>query len=107
MWWADLSLPIECWKCSRRNRPNPIEIDIMGSNILAICYLIASVSFILGLKMLSNPLSARRGNLIATAGMSLAIIATIFLYENEGRYLQNYPWIFSGILIGTIIGTFS
>jgi NAD(P) transhydrogenase subunit beta len=79
----------------------------MGSNILAICYLIASVSFILGLKMLSNPLTARRGNLIAAGGMSIAIIATIFLYETDGRYLRNYPWIFSGILIGSIIGTFS
>ena len=52
----------------------------MSLNILEICYLIASLTFILGLKMLSNPDSARKGNLIAAAGMLIAIIATITLY---------------------------
>jgi len=51
--------------------------------ILSICYLIASVTYILGLKMLSNPTTARRGNLIAAGGMIIAIIGTIFLYENN------------------------
>jgi NAD(P) transhydrogenase subunit beta len=75
------------------------------SGILSICYLIASVTFILGLKMLSNPATARKGNLIAAGGMIIAILGTIFLYENGGKKLGNYPWIFSAILIGTIIGT--
>ncbi len=74
-------------------------------NILALCYLIASVTFILGLKMLSNPASARRGNLIAAAGMTIAIIGTIFLYESNGEKLHNYIWIFAGIFIGGIVGT--
>ncbi|MEO8413856.1 MAG: NAD(P)(+) transhydrogenase (Re/Si-specific) subunit beta [Ginsengibacter sp.] len=73
--------------------------------ILSICYLIASVTFILGLKMLSNPLTARRGNLIAAGGMFIAIGGTIFLYENNGERLGNYPWIFSAIIIGSVIGT--
>ena len=77
----------------------------MSISILSLCYLIASVTFILGLKMLSNPATARRGNLIAAAGMAIAIAGTIFLYENEGRKLGNYGWIFSGIIIGSIIGT--
>ncbi|HLK27541.1 MAG TPA: NAD(P)(+) transhydrogenase (Re/Si-specific) subunit beta [Puia sp.] len=77
----------------------------MGISLLTICYLIASVTFILGLKMLSNPASARKGNLIAAAGMTIAIIATIFLYEDNGKKLHNYAWIFGGILIGGIIGT--
>lgn len=75
------------------------------SGILSICYLIASVTFILGLKMLSNPATARRGNLIAAGGMAIAIAATIFLYEENGKKLGNYSWIFSAIIIGVIIGT--
>ncbi len=77
----------------------------MGINILTVCYLIASVTFILGLKMLSGPATARRGNLIAAGGMVLAILGTIFLYEHEGARLHNYAWIFGGLLIGGVGGT--
>jgi H+-translocating NAD(P) transhydrogenase subunit beta len=77
----------------------------MELNILTLCYLIASVTFILGLKMLSNPAAARKGNLVAAAGMTIAIIATIFLYEDRGQKLSNYSWIFSGLAIGAIVGT--
>ncbi len=79
----------------------------MGLNLLTICYLVASVTFILGLKMLSNPVSARRGNLIAATGMLIAIIGTIFLYRNSetGMHLHNYAWIFGGLAIGGVIGT--
>ena len=44
-----------------------------GESWLEISYLIASVFFIVGLKMLSRPETARRGNLVAAAGMALAI----------------------------------
>ncbi len=54
--------------------------------------------------MLSNPATARRGNLIAAAGMIIAILGTIFLYEQDGQKLGNYGWIFGGITIGTVIG---
>ncbi len=77
----------------------------MELNILTICYLIASVTFILGLKMLSNPASARKGNLVAAVGMTIAIFATIFLYEEDGKKLGNYIWIFAGLIIGSIVGT--
>ncbi len=79
----------------------------MGLDLLTICYLIGSVTFILGLKMLSNPASARKGNLVAAFGMGVAIIGTIFLYRNgeTGQHLHNYAWIFGGLLIGGIIGT--
>ena len=78
----------------------------MESNILTLCYLVASVTFILGLKMLSNPLTARRGNLIAAAGMTIAIFSTIFLYKDDsGNVLHNYGWIFAALLIGSIAGT--
>ena len=76
----------------------------MELNILTLCYLIGSVTFIIGLKMLSNPATARKGNLVAATGMIIAIIGTIFLYEEDGHRLGNYGWIFGGIAIGTIIG---
>jgi NAD(P) transhydrogenase subunit beta len=77
----------------------------MEINILTLCYLLGSVTFIIGLKMLSNPATARNGNLIAAGGMSVAIFGTIFLYEENGQRLGNYGWIFGGIAIGAVIGT--
>jgi len=77
----------------------------MELNLLVFCYLLGSVTFIVGLKMLSNPVSARNGNLVAAAGMFVAIMGTIFLYEDEGKKLGNYGWIFSALVIGTIVGT--
>ncbi|MBS1659844.1 MAG: NAD(P)(+) transhydrogenase (Re/Si-specific) subunit beta [Bacteroidetes bacterium] len=76
----------------------------MGSNILTVIYVLASVTFILGLKLLSSPATARRGNLIAASGMILAILGTIFLYEDEGVRLHNHIWIFGGLLIGGVAG---
>ena len=56
--------------------------------------------------MLSHPDSARKGNLVAAAGMAIAIFATIFLWENpHHEKLHNYGWIFGGLLIGTVVGT--
>lgn len=75
------------------------------AQILTLCYLVASVTFIIGLKMLSGPATARKGNLVAAAGMTIAIFGTIFLYENEGVKLGNYAWIFSGLAIGGFLGT--
>ena len=77
----------------------------MELNLLTFLYLIASITFIVGLKMLSHPATARNGNRVAAIGMTLAILGTIFLYEEDGARLGNYVWIFGGILIGTITGT--
>lgn len=71
--------------------------------ILEIIYLIASVTFVLGLKMLSHPDSARKGNLVAAAGMTLAIAGTIFLHQGEIPSII-YMLVFSAIIIGTIAG---
>ena len=77
----------------------------MQTHILQISYLIASVTFILGLKFLGNPATARKGNLIAAFGMGLAIFATIFLYTDAGgNHLKNLPLIFGGLLVGTLFG---
>jgi H+-translocating NAD(P) transhydrogenase subunit beta len=71
--------------------------------LLEIIYLIASVTFVLGLKMLSHPDSARKGNLVAAAGMILAIAATIILHQGEIPAII-YILVFAAILIGTIAG---
>jgi NAD(P) transhydrogenase subunit beta len=77
----------------------------MEAKILSVCYLIGSVSFIVGLKMLAHPETARRGNIVSACGMLLAIVATLVLYPSSGPHLHNYLWIFGGLSIGTVIGT--
>ncbi|MFN5665301.1 MAG: NAD(P)(+) transhydrogenase (Re/Si-specific) subunit beta [Bacteroidota bacterium] len=77
----------------------------MGNNILQVIYLLASVSFIAGLKFLGNPATARKGNIYAAIGMTIAIFGTIFLYKGpDGQSLKNLPFIFGGLLVGTFIG---
>lgn len=76
--------------------------------LLEICYLIGSITFIVGLKMMGNPKTARNGNLIGAFGMTIAILGTIFLYNNaEGsvhRSAFKYALIFGAIAIGTVSG---
>jgi NAD(P) transhydrogenase subunit beta len=77
-------------------------------SLLLFIYLIASITFILGLKMLSNPKTARKGNTVAALGMGMAIIGTILLYKNDaGDHLGNHLWIIGGLAIGGVIGTLS
>jgi NAD(P) transhydrogenase subunit beta len=75
-----------------------------GDSLLEICYLIASVLFILGLKMLSHPEKARKGNLWASTGMIIAIAATILFHRKDGQPIGNIPYILFAIAIGTLIG---
>ncbi|MCH7408692.1 NAD(P)(+) transhydrogenase (Re/Si-specific) subunit beta [Belliella sp. DSM 111904] len=78
----------------------------MTLNILEIAYLIASLTFVIGLKMLSHPESARKGNLIAAVGMLIAVIATITIYQPfDNSKTLNYGLIALGLVVGTIIGT--
>ncbi len=77
---------------------------LTGISILEFTYVIASVLFIIGLKMLSHPLTARRGNTLAALGMGLAIIATIVLHEKDEAPIRNMSLILFAIVIGTILG---
>ncbi|WP_456424202.1 NAD(P)(+) transhydrogenase (Re/Si-specific) subunit beta [Lutibacter sp.] len=70
---------------------------------LSIIYLIATVTFVIGLKMLGHPETAKKGNLIAAVGMILAIIGTIFLHDFEVPSI-NYILIGIALLIGTVVG---
>lgn len=79
-----------------------------GLSILSIIYIIGAITFIMGLKMMSGPATARKGNIVAGLGMLAAILGTIFLFRNEdGSLLKNHAWIFGGIAIGTVIGVFA
>lgn len=75
-----------------------------GDSVLEIIYLIASILFILGLKMLSHPDSAKRGNIWAAAGMIIAIVGTLFLHRQNGREIGNFGYIFVAIALGTVFG---
>lgn len=70
------------------------------SNEIAIAYLVSSICFILALKGLSSPKSARQGNMLGIIGMAIAITATCFLPA-----VQNFNPIFIGIAAGGVIGT--
>ena len=70
---------------------------------LSIIYLIATVTFVIGLKMLGHPETAKKGNFISAVGMILAIIGTIFLNDIQVPTII-YVLIGIALLIGTIIG---
>ncbi len=76
----------------------------MIDGLLPILYLIASVTFILGIKMLGSPKTARVGNLVAAAGMVISIVGTIVLYRHNGQPLHNITWILAALGLGTAIG---
>jgi NAD(P) transhydrogenase subunit beta len=62
-------------------------------------YLTASILFILGLKGLSHPDTARRGMILAEVGMLMAIVGTLL-----HRDIISYEWVIAGLIIGSIIG---
>ena len=62
-------------------------------------YIVAALLFIVGLKMLGSPATARRGNWLSSVGMLIAVTAGLF---NKG--IVTYDWIIIGMLIGAVIG---
>lgn len=66
---------------------------------IELTYLAASILFILGLKGLSHPESARRGMIYAEIGMFLAIVGTLL-----HREIVTYEWIIAGLILGSLIG---
>ncbi|MCK5495186.1 MAG: NAD(P)(+) transhydrogenase (Re/Si-specific) subunit beta, partial [Hyphomicrobiaceae bacterium] len=70
------------------------------ANLAAFAYLIAGILFIMALRGLSSPTSARQGNMFGIAGMVIAIATTLANPEVVG-----YGWIIAGVLVGGTIGT--
>jgi len=73
----------------------------MNENLYGVLTLVVSVCFILALKGLSSPKSARRGNLIGAAG---AFIATDLVFFSPGMTHQHKWWILGAIFFGVIVG---
>ena len=71
----------------------------MRDYFIEICYVAASVLFVLGLRGLSHPDSARRGMQLAEFGMLMAIVGTLVHREIVG-----FEWIIAGLLLGSTIG---
>ncbi len=74
----------------------------MTTSVYDFLYLISIIFFIIGLKRLSNPDTARNGNLVAAAGMGLAIVISLVYPLEIGQ--NNYIWIAGGIILGSAIG---
>ncbi len=66
---------------------------------IELSYLLASIFFILGLKGLSHPESAKRGMHLAEFGMLMAIIGTLMHHE-----IVSYTWILAGLAVGSVVG---
>jgi len=72
----------------------------ISANAQAIAYLVSAVLFILSLKGLTHPSTARRGNFYGMIGMAVAIIATLL-----GSEVKSYGFIIAGVVAGGLIGT--
>jgi NAD(P) transhydrogenase subunit beta len=70
------------------------------ANTQALAYLVSAILFILALKGLTHPASARRGNFYGMLGMVIAIAATLL-----GEEVQSYGFIIAGVAAGAVIGT--
>jgi NAD(P) transhydrogenase subunit beta len=64
-----------------------------------LAYIVASILFIFGIKMLGKAETARKGNLLSAVGMVIAMVATLFYKE-----VVDYKLILAGVAIGTVIG---
>ena len=74
----------------------------MSANLVAIGYLVAAVCFILALRGLSSPVTARQGNLTGIAGMAIAILFTLLHLPNAG--IRSYLMLLVALAIGGTIG---
>jgi len=67
--------------------------------IINLSYLVSAALFVFGLKLLSSPEKARRGNILSAIGMLIAVVVTLLNKE-----IIDYKWILIGIVIGSAIG---
>lgn len=74
-------------------------------SIINLSYLIGAFAFVWGLRLLSSPDTARRGNILAGIGMGIAILAALIQPMNEAS--NNYGWIIGGMVVGSTVGLVS
>ena len=75
----------------------------MDNTIFGFAYLLSAVLFILALKGLSSPVSARQGNILGMIGMAIAVVTTLLLH-GSGLELGNYTNIIIAVIIGGVFG---
>jgi NAD(P) transhydrogenase subunit beta len=75
------------------------------NHILEIVYLIGSISFVLGLKMMGQPDTARKGNLVAAFGMGISVFGTLFLNGDGFNVIPHFGLILAAIALGVVVGT--
>ena len=73
----------------------------MTNNILMSAYLISTILFILSIRSLAHPETARKGNVLGIIGMLIAVLATLF-----SPYVSDYLSVLFVILLGGAIGSF-
>jgi NAD(P) transhydrogenase subunit beta len=71
-------------------------------NVTNVAYIVAAVLFIIGLKRLGSPATARNGNRTASMAMLLAVVATVV-----GNNIASWEWIIGGLIVGAAIGTYA
>jgi NAD(P) transhydrogenase subunit beta len=76
----------------------------MSTSLATVAYLGAIILFILSLGGLSNPETARRGNLFGIVGMTIAVLATVFGPRVTGAGI---PWIIGALVIGGAVGLYA
>ncbi|MCG8592154.1 MAG: NAD(P)(+) transhydrogenase (Re/Si-specific) subunit beta [Proteobacteria bacterium] len=74
-------------------------MNVVSNTLIQFAYLVAAVCFILGLRLLSSPKSAPRGNLLAAVGMAIAVISTLLVSG-----IVNWTIIAAGVAVGAVIG---
>ena len=80
-----------------------IFLDQFDTSIIVnLTYILASMLFIFGLKLLSSPETAKRGNLVSSSGMLLAVLVTLL-----DQSIIDFTWIIVGVCIGASIGYFA
>ena len=67
-------------------------------SLIQVCYILSAILFIIGIKTLSSPETARRGMQLAALGMLLAIVGALSSHE-----MVTYTWIIAGLLVGTVL----
>ena len=75
--------------------------------IFDVLYLISALLFVVGLRKLGSPDTARTGNLMAAGGMALAILVALIQPQPDPETANNYIWIIGGMGVGAFIGFMS
>ena len=71
-----------------------------GTSLINLAYVAAAILFVFGIKMLSSAATARRGNLVSSLGMLLAVVVTLL-----NKNILGYQWLIICVITGTVIGS--